>query len=187
MPTQLNKIILRYVYVITVCLSVASCGFSLRHTMPLPTELHSIHLSSAEPYGKLTIQLAQILKSLHVNLMPQANQAQLTLRIFNESYKNRVLSESASSATKQYTLTYKVAYDLRNTENKILYGPKTISAFRNYMVNEGQVLSTPIEKEILITEIQRDIAYQLLAQLSSTDVQNALAAQQLDSNDEVNR
>ena len=178
----MNKII-----VIILCCFLASCGFSLRRTMPLPEELHSIHLASTDPYGNLTIQLKQILQSLHIQLTQHANQAQLTLRIFDESYKNKVLSESASSATKQYTLTYSVAYDLRNANNDILYGPKIIRVSRNYMVNEGQVLSRSIEEEILIIEIQRDIVHQLLAQLSSTDVQQVLAKYQSDSSHEINR
>ncbi|MAZ38939.1 MAG: hypothetical protein CMF49_02380 [Legionellales bacterium] len=160
--------------IILFSILLTACGFHLRTQEPLPPELHTLYIDSANPYGNLTLELKQILKSLDTQLVDSAQDAPITLRIFGEQYVSDVLSESASSSTEQYTLHYQVQYELLSKTGKVLFGPKIIHNQRNYTVNENQVLSTDSEQESLQTEMQHDAVFTLLRQLSAPETQKKL-------------
>lgn len=166
---------------ITLCccliINLSSCGFHLRNQLPVPPELTTIALISSNPNGQLTQQLWQIFKSTNVHVVTDPDQAPISLYLFNENTTTSLLSESASSATRQYTLTYSISYELQ-TQHNVVYGPKTLLAFRNYMVNERQVLSTSTEQQLLSTNLQRDIVYQIISQLGSPEVRQLIVDSQ---------
>ena len=143
--------------------------------MPIPANFKSIAVASDNPYGLLAQQLTQIFTSMFIHVVPDPKDAPVTLRLFSEHSENHLLSQSASSATTQYTLSYDVMYQLQAPNGSIIYGPKKLHAFRNYMVNERQVLSSSTEQEILSADLQHDMVYQIVTQLSSPDVTKALA------------
>lgn len=153
-----------------VCLLITACGFKLRNEKPLPPELRVLAVESGTPYGLLTIQLKQLIRSLGVRIATDPTEAQMTLRIFDEAYRTITLSQSASASTKEYTMFFEVQFQLQDTKGKVLFGPRKIVASRNYMVNTDQVLSSTTEQETLQKEMQRDAVYQILNQLSSDDV-----------------
>lgn len=159
-------------FLIGLVLLIAGCGFKLRSEKPLPPQLHSLYLVSSVPYGLLTLQLKQVIQSLGVQLIADPKEAQVTLRIFGENYITKTLTQSASASTKEYTLYYQVQFQLEDKAGKIIYGPKLITTFRNYMVNDEQVLSSTVEQQSLQAEMQRDTMYQIINQLSSQDVEN---------------
>jgi outer membrane lipopolysaccharide assembly protein LptE/RlpB len=98
----------------------------------------------------------------------------VTLRIFDKNFSTSVLSESASSSTKQYILHLAISYQLQNAQGQILYGPKTLHNQRDFTVNENQVLSTDQHQQMLSIEMERDAVFMLLMQLGSPEVATAL-------------
>ena len=156
-------------------LSLSACGFHLRKQPPLPPELKTLYLQSEQPYELLTLQLTQILQSMGVTLVDTPKEAPVTLKIFNERYTTSVLSESASSSTKQYTLFLTVQYEMLGTNGKVLFGPKTVKEQSNYTINENQVSSTNTQQNALKEEMQRDAVFSILMQLGSTDAINAVS------------
>lgn len=160
--------------VLLLSVSLTACGFHPRHSMPLPPDFKAVAVTSGNPYGALTQQVSQILTSMQVDVLPEPKDAPFTLSLFGESIYNHMFSQSASSLTKQYTLTYSISYQLQASDGTIIYGPKYITAFRNYMVNERQILSTTTEQQILSTDLQHDLVYQLMTQLGSHDVADAI-------------
>lgn len=157
---------------------LSACGFKLRGYQPLPPILQtqSIYIDSRNPYDLLAQLLTQILDSVHAKRVSSAENAVFILKVYNESFHSRPLSDSASSETKEYLLNYTVTYEIIHHDGRLLYGPKTITTARHYMVNETQVLSSGNAQNSLRAEIQRDAAYQMLNQLNSPDVASALDA-----------
>lgn len=163
----------KLIYSLTLCLGIlltVGCGFHLKKEPPLPEELHSIYFKSAYPYSHLTLVLKQVLRSQGIKLTDEPNEAQLTLNVISETYSSSTLSESASAATKEYSLTYTVKYSLLDQDGETVYGPKQIQTFRYYTVNEDQVISSTNELDVIHREMQRDALYQMLNQLGSEDV-----------------
>lgn len=164
--------ILFFIFMGMFLLSTAGCGFKLRNEKPLPPQLHTLYLKSTLPYGALTLQLKQVIQSLGVRLVSDPEEAQVTLAIFGEEYITKTLTQSANASTKEYTLYYQVKFQLEDKVGKVIYGPRLITTFRNYMVNDEQVLSSTVEQQSLQQEMQRDTMYQIINQLSSQDVEN---------------
>lgn len=153
--------------------SIMSCGFHLRSQPPVPPEITTIALLSENPNGQLAQQLWQIFKSAHVHVVTDSNKAPISLVLLDEQMTTHLLSESASSATRQYTLTYTVNFELQ-ANNKVIFGPQKLQAFRNYMVNERQVLSAPTEQQILSQNLQHDLISQLVSQLGSPETRQLI-------------
>lgn len=169
------KTLIKTTWLFLLTLSLTACGFHLRSQPPLPPELKTLYVQSDDPYGQLTLQLEQILQSMGVTIVDTSKEAPVTLKIFNEQYTTSILSESASSSTKQYTLYLIAQYEVLNNKGKILFGPKTVKEQSNYTVNENQVSSYNTQEDSLKEELQRDAVFSILMQLGSTDAVNAIS------------
>lgn len=159
-----------------ICLSIglSACGFHLRGADHLPAALNTLYIDSQSPYDNFTLTLTQLLKSMDIQLVTTSDKAPVTLRIFDKNFSTSVLSESASSSTKQYILHLAISYQLQNAQGQILYGPKTLHNQRDFTVNENQVLSTDQHQQMLSIEMERDAVFMLLMQLGSPEVATAL-------------
>lgn len=156
---------------IIVLLSLNSCGFHVHQQLPI--ELMHIAIISDNPNGHLSQQLRRIFRGNPIQMVNESNQAPITLHLFDENTITQILSESASSATRQYTLRYSVGYEIQG-HNNIIYGPKYLNATQNYTVNERQVLSVTTEQHILKDQLQRELIRQLISQLESPQVQQLI-------------
>jgi LPS-assembly lipoprotein len=167
----------RYLHVfmlICLTLSLTACGFHLRGTDHLPPTFNKVYIDSQSPYDTFTLTLTQLLKSMNIQLVTSAEKAPVTLKVFDKNLTTSVLSESASSSTKQYILHLAITYQLQNAQGAILYGPKTLHNQRDFTVNENQVLSTDAHQQMLSVEMERDAVFMLLMQLGSPEVATAL-------------
>lgn len=153
---------------------IAGCGFHLRGNVNLPTALKQLFIHSSNPYGPVTLQLKQILGHSGATLEEQPGPGIITLDLSNERYNQTTFSQSASSKTNQYTLYFALDYELQNNKGETLYGPKTIQTQGNYTVNEDAILTTSTQEDALRTELQKQAVYQLIEQLNSKNVANAV-------------
>ena len=178
-----------YQIVLIICISgcLIACGFHIRERLPVPPELNSIALTSENINGYLTQKLWQVFKSTNTQVETDSQYSMIRLDLYDESMDSQILSESASSATRQYTLIYNISNKL-SCRGKKVYGPKTLNAFRNYMVNERQVLSTPTEQQILSRDLQNDLAYRIISQLNSPEVRRIInACQELSDENQLSK
>jgi LPS-assembly lipoprotein len=158
-------------------IAIGGCGFHLRGNVKLPASMQQLYIVSANPYGPVTLQLKQILGHSGVDLVDQPGPQIMTLNLKNERYNQTTFSESASGKTEQYTLHFNLDYELQNNKGETVYGPKTIHAQGNYTVNEAAVLTTSTQEDTLRTELQRQAVYQLIAQLNSKSIADAVQIQ----------
>lgn len=161
------------------CLSLlilmqTGCGFRLRNSWPIPEELHSLYLQTDAPYSYLTLHFKKMLRSLDVKLTENPQDADITMKLYDEQYITTVISESASASTKEYQLNYQISYTLLNKKGRPIYGPQAVYAYRHLLISEDQVLSSANESEVSKQELQRDALYQILNQLSSKKVSAAI-------------
>ncbi len=168
---------------LSIAIALTACGFHLRGAVNLPKALHWIYLSSANPYGAVTLQLKQLLKQSQVVLEDKPSPEAITLVLNNENSYNSTFSQSASSKTVQYTLHYTMDYSLQDSKGKTLYGPKTISTQENYTVNEDAILTSSTQENTTREDLQKRIVYLLLDQLSSQNVTKALTLPEKSSNE----
>lgn len=158
----------------SMTLLLTGCGFHLRGNPPLPPNLHEISIQSSQPYGPLTLQLTQIFRSMHIQVVPPTQHPPVTIVIDSESVSNNTTIQSASSSIQQYIMYYTVVYHLVNAKAETIYGPKTITLSEPYSINQNQVLNTDSVQQSLEQELQQQVVYQIIQQLGSQDAQVAL-------------
>lgn len=156
-----------YLFLLTTLSLVTACGFHLRTHATFPTGLNPLYIQSGDPYGALTLELKQILRSQDIKLVDSRKQAKYTLEIRNEYTTTATLSQSASTSTTQYILYYNVIYAVTRQDGTVAFGPRTITSQRNYTVNQAQVLSTDSQVASLTEEMQHDTISLMFDQLSS--------------------
>lgn len=164
----------RLAWIMLLCLTLTGCGFHLRGNRPIAPSLKLVYVETDNIYGYLTLRLKEVLGSMHIHVTQSVSEAPVILKLFDEEFSTTNLSDSASSATKEYLLHYTISYQLLTPSGADIYGPKTIHTSRSYMVNEDQVLSSTNETTLLQQELQRDAMYQIINQLGSADVEEAI-------------
>lgn len=172
-----NKIHLKWhnAALIAMTLFLSGCGFHLRGAPPLPPNLKSLAVQSNAPYGPLTQNLTQVLSSIGLTIIPANEHPQLSIVIESEAFSSTSYTQSSSSSTEQYIMSYTVSYHLSDSKNATIWGPKVIKLSQIYSINQNQVLSTDSVQQSIQSQLQQEAVYQLISQLGSLDAQTALA------------
>jgi LPS-assembly lipoprotein len=156
-------------------LALAGCGFHLRGYASLPAQLHVLYVQSDKPYGALSKQLQQTLRSMGVIIAPNAQAAPLSLQILAENNSQQLTSQGVSGQLATYTLSSTVIYQLANAQGRVIQSAQTVTASRSFSMNANQVLGDTSVQAGLQSDMQRDLVYQLVNRLNSRNTAYALA------------
>lgn len=162
--------------VIAVMMSIAltSCGFHLRQNLDFPTQLDTLYISSATPYGKFEEYLKNILNTTNINIVDNAKDSSYTLRIDMHQLTQTVSSISLDTQTRSYTLIYQVKYSLLHQGVTIL-PDQMISIAQAYITNSSQLsYANDSQMKTTITALQHSAAEQIIDRLSSQEVKDIL-------------
>jgi LPS-assembly lipoprotein len=155
-------------------LSVSSCGFKLRGSMPLAPPLHSIYLETPDPYGQLARYLRQFLKMSGVALADSPEGATSILAIISESTGDQLLGINGTQQTRQYNLVLTVTFQVSNPKNRVLVPPQTVSESRALTITNDQILASSNEAMNLYTQMRQTIVYDIMSRLSSGEITTQL-------------
>ena len=149
---------------------LAGCGFTLKKPAVLAPSLHQLYLKTPDPYGQLERDLREYLKMSHVHLVSSEQAAQVVLEILHEDVSQQLLSVSSTQQTRQYTLFYKVTFQLTNNKGLVIYSPQTITETSTLTVQSNQILASGSETSLL---------YQVMRKAAASDIMNRLAAKEI--------
>lgn len=147
---------------LTGALFLQGCGWHLRGAEPLPPELQTLHLQTANDNGSFARSLKRSLKASDVTLTDSANEAPYSLKVSDISNSSRTLSVTSSARVAEYEITSSVSYSLINREGKQLVAPTLLSTERTYLYNSNNATSAFEEENLLREEMQRDLVQQLI-------------------------
>ncbi len=157
----------RFLCVLLLALSTASCGFHLRNTYMLPQEMQQLSLSSFDPYGQLTRDVTEQLKLHAIHIVPAgANVASIDL--LSESMGNQTTSLYQNGGSAQYRLTYTVNYSVTipNTASQNF----SVTVTRSFLDNPLTALAKSIEEDQIENEMRENASQQILRQLARMTV-----------------
>ena len=160
-----------YSYLSLSVLMLTHCGFQTHPLGQLPAALQPLSIETNHPYGALNKTLQRVFHSLHIPLTQTTTEAAMTLHIMKEGFSTVALAESENSKIKQYWLSYRMVYQLKNKKNSVIQMPRSIFIQRIYTVNEDQVLGATGETAFLRQVMVRDAVYRLLGELQSLHTQ----------------
>lgn len=160
--------------VFVVLIGLTSCGFKLRGPVPLAPSLHNLYIQTADPYGQLTHNLKQYLKSSGVHLTSSAEEADTILNIVNEQTGQTLLSVGGTQQTRQYNLTLSVTFQITNRKGIVLILPQTLLQSRTIPIQSNQVLGGSNEANNLYRQMRQAIVYDMINRISSHEVTQIL-------------
>ena len=127
---------------------LAACGFQLRGTTP-ETRLafESIYLDA--PAGTpLERDLRTVIRTSNTQLSEDAKSAPVTLRVLSQAQEKKVLTLNAQGKVREFSLTYRVRFEVADSNNKKLLQPPEIALQSILSYSEEQARSEEHTSEL---------------------------------------
>lgn len=147
-------------------LATAGCGFHLRGSTNVPTELRTMTLNSYDPYGPLTRAVRSQLRLSDVTLVKDSDPRSKTLsslRITGSTEGRQTVSVFQDGKTAEYQLELNVQAQVL-TPGKDLF-PIDIRVFRSFFDNPLTALAKDNEYDLIRQELREQAAQQLVRKL----------------------
>lgn len=167
----LNKVL------IAAFLSVflVACGFHLRGNVPLSPNLGPMYVDTKTPYDPVVQAIENALTASHIELTDSPKSANTTLRIIEVKSGENLVSVSASTNTRQYSLTKTVILELIDSKGKTIIPVSSVTASNPLTVDSSQVLNMSSQKQAQDQEMQQALVQQVMLKLGSRNTTKALA------------
>ncbi|HEX4843832.1 MAG TPA: LPS assembly lipoprotein LptE [Limnobacter sp.] len=144
-------------------MALTACGFQLRGQYDFDFDRINLRgLDRSEMQQNMDLQL-QIL-DLKVN---PAEGAPLTLTLLSEIRDRSIVTFSASGRAREVRITYDLLYQVTDAKGEFLIATSQLSQRRELLYSDDQILGKEAEENRLYTEMQRDIARQIISRLSA--------------------
>jgi LPS-assembly lipoprotein len=145
--------------------TLAACGFQLRGTANYTFE--SIYVG-APPALPFTIELKRALANGGNAMVLDAPQgAQVVLDISTIADGKAVLSLSPGGRAREFVLTKRVVFTLRDPEGNVWLPLDEITIRRTYTYDDTERLAREIQEQRLLVEMQTDAVSQLVRRLQA--------------------
>ncbi len=157
-----------------VCLSVSllSCGYSLRGSENLSSDIPILQLELQQPNGEFSRLLRRSLESAGVAIELIESNAALDrplLRVSNEQVISRPVTVNARSRAAQYELQLTIGIAM-GVNGEYLIPPETLLQQRIYFEDIENISGNREEVEIISAEMRRDLVAQLMRRLESVEM-----------------
>jgi LPS-assembly lipoprotein len=152
---------------LSAAVMLSACGFHLRGSgteavLPFTT----IYLGSADT-PLLTELKRNIANGGGTLIATEAKTAQAIVDILSEAREKTVLSLNSQGRVREYTLTYRVVFRVRGSQELELLAPTEVALRRTLSFNETQVLAKEMEEATLYREMQTDMVQQILRRIAA--------------------
>jgi len=148
---------------ITACvLLVSGCGFTLRgQDLGLPFK--SIVVEGSQGTASEVLQILRNKPGLTIS--SKKIEAQVVLTVISQQVDRTVVAFSAAGRPREIQIRMRVAYRINDGFGVELSGAQEIVQFRELSINEAEFLALSGAESLMIEDMQRDIAQQLVRRL----------------------
>ena len=156
----------RWFSILLMAILLASCGFQLRGSTP-ETRLSFESLYLDAPVGTpLERDLRTVLRATSTQLTADAKSAPVTLRVLSQDQEKKVLTLNAQGKVREFSLTYRVRFEVADASNKKLLQPPEIALQSILSYSEEQALAKEQEERMTFEDLRRDAVAQIMRQLA---------------------
>ncbi|AXW14209.1 hypothetical protein CJO96_03795 [Ralstonia solanacearum] len=144
---------------------LSACGFHLRGNNDFAFKRLYINLPQN---SQMRAQLRRLIDNGSDTVVVSDKQdADAFLDVLSENRVKTISSLTPQGVVREYRITYRFSFQLRDAHDNLLIPPSEITLFRDLSYNETQVLAKDYEEVALYRDMQGDIVNQLVRRLAS--------------------
>jgi LPS-assembly lipoprotein len=99
-------------------------------------------------------------------LTEDAKSALVTLRVLSQAQEKKVLTLNAQGKVREFSLTYRVIFEVTDAKNNKLLQPPEIALQSILPYSEEQALAKEQEERMTFEDLRRDAVAQIMRQLA---------------------
>lgn len=146
---------------------LSSCGFHLRGSGQISTQLDMLHVTAINAYGELVQKLESVLTGAGVAIERNKSLAPYSLRIISEKNTRRVATTTSRIAVAEYELRLVVKIQLQNRAGDLIMAPSSLVTERVYTLDQANLMGSNEEEELLRQEMQDEIIEQIIRRVEA--------------------
>ena len=156
----------RHLIALLLIAPLAACGFHMRGSTPeSQIAFSSIYLDV--PKGTpLERELRSAIRSGNTQFTADAKSAEVTLRVLSQAQERKVMTLNAQGKVREFSLTYRVRFEVADANNKKLLQPPEIALQSILSYSEEQALAKEQEATLTFDDLRRDAVSQMVRQLA---------------------
>jgi len=159
---------MKKILLIVLCSFLLGCGFQLRGTESASIPFESVYISALEGEPIIT-ELKHSIQNSGKTLVPdEPLDAEAILHIISAKYSKHIWSISGSGRVREFQLRYRVSYRLADSKGLEIVPPSVVNISRIMPYADAQVLGKQAEEKMLLREMYRDAAQQIIRRLSKS-------------------
>lgn len=144
---------------------LAGCGFHMRGNADFAFKRLYIGLPQNSLMGADLRR--NIRNGSDTQIVEEKDEADALLDVLADTRAKSILSITAQGVVREYRLTQRFSYRLRDAAGKELIAPSTLVLTRDLTYNEANTLAKDYEEQQLYRDMQKDIVQQLIRRLAA--------------------
>ena len=149
-----------------MALLLTGCGFHLRGMNDIPKWLNDVAIVMQDANRDLETLLSDQLEAYHINLCSDPTVARYWLIIERDEVHKEIGSISSTTTPRQYQLIYTVRFKLQRAKGPEIMPSSQVAVTRQVTINSDRMLGSTSEEALLIREMRRDAAIQIIGRVS---------------------
>lgn len=160
---------------IALAAGLAGCGFHPRNALMLPADVPAVQVTSNVPYSELTKLLERNLRASGAQIITAAGSADAQaaelaedaarLQVLSERWGDLPIAIDGSGRAQEYRLRYAAIFVFKRADGSVLVPQQVIELSRDYVAPPTDATGTTTEREILATELRREMAASILRRI----------------------
>ena len=164
-------------------LLLSACGFHLRSSLTLPSDIGTVRVASVERYSPLADSLTHSIQRAGARIAAEDDQTATVVDLLSERWADTPISVDQFGRAQEYTLRYAVVFEVRKADGTKPVPRQAVELSRDYISNPVNAIGTEGERELLVKELRREMAASIIRRLDAvarTPDATAKSASQLD-------
>jgi len=159
----MQSIVRRLSVVFLFALALSACGYQLRGVADLSYK--TLYIQGATL--SISKDLKKSLKTNGIQVLDNAEQADLLLELLSESNEKRILSLSGTGVVREYELNYRASFRTRAPASPTWSQPQTVQTRRNFSYSDSALLGKAEEEARLNLDMHKDAVREVMRRLTA--------------------
>lgn len=155
------------ILLVLVALSLPGCGFHLRGSVDMPSQMEITFIQGGNPYSVFIIELRQALESRNIELVTTSEDATAVLHVISQRSDRRTLSVDLTGKSLEFLIQYEVEFELRGEGDEVILPVQKVTSERAFVFVKTDVLGAEREANYIRDELERELVTLVMMRLSA--------------------